>query len=60
MIGTRFDLERQSKAVCEEILAYKWIESEKSGCDIGQDRAAREWISRHYETWFRSHSEQFL
>jgi len=30
----------------EEILKYKWIESEKKGEDIGE-RATIEWIKKH-------------
>lgn len=30
----------------QEILRYKWIESEKECYDIGENRAAIEWISK--------------
>jgi hypothetical protein len=46
-------MENQAKAVCKEIMVYKWIESEKKGFDIGQERAAQEWISRYYDSWFQ-------
>lgn len=43
MCATERLLERQ----LEEILKYKWIESEKVGYDIGFERAAREWIRKY-------------
>lgn len=35
----------------EEIEKYKWIESEKAGIDIGWERAATEWLDRHFPAW---------
>lgn len=35
----------------EEILRYKWIESEKQGRDIGFGRARIDWTSKHREGW---------
>ena len=35
----------------DEILEYKWLESEKAGYDIGMDRAIREWLHQHYTAW---------
>ena len=35
----------------QEIEAYKWIESEKNGRDIGWQRAVTEWHDRHYRAW---------
>ena len=35
----------------QEIEAYKWIESEKNGRDIGWQRAVTEWRDRHYRAW---------
>ena len=46
------DLTRFNKEVIEEIKRHKWIESEKAGRDIG-DKAAFEWLERHYEEWLR-------
>lgn len=40
----------------EEIQKYKWIESEKIGHDIGEFKAAVEWV-RLYSAGFR---EQFI
>jgi hypothetical protein len=35
----------------DEILEYKWIESEKEHRDIGIDRAIREWLKQHHALW---------
>src|ERR1039457_4427963 len=35
----------------DEILEYKWLQSEKVGYDIGMDRAIREWLHKHYTAW---------
>ena len=35
----------------DEILEYKWIESEKERQDIGIDRAIREWLWKHHALW---------
>jgi hypothetical protein len=35
----------------EEILKYKWIESEKAGRDIGIEAAIREWLQKHFTLW---------
>jgi hypothetical protein len=37
----------------EEIKKYKWIESEKAGRDIGWERAAHEWMQKHFPEWKR-------
>ena len=39
----------------EEILEYKWLESERAGFDIGMDRAIREWLHKHYTAWAAAH-----
>jgi hypothetical protein len=56
----------KDKDILNEINRYKWLESEKSGSDIGFERASREWIniySKQYLTqrpvksaalWFKS------
>ena len=41
----------------EEILKYKWIESEKMGKDIGLDKAWLQWESKHYKKWKNSVSK---
>jgi len=35
----------------DEILEYKWLQSEKLGYDIGLDRAIREWLQQYYTAW---------
>ena len=35
----------------EEVLKYKWIESEKSGYDIGYHRAWLDWHRKHKKQW---------
>jgi len=35
----------------EEILRHKWIESEKSGQDIGFERALLDWIMKYRSAW---------
>ena len=35
----------------EEILCYKWIESEKAGYDIGFERALLDWTLKCRSTW---------
>jgi hypothetical protein len=41
----------------EKIAKYKWIESEKTGRDIGWQRASVEWVARHVEHWIGSHCQ---
>jgi hypothetical protein len=36
----------------DEILKYKWVESEKVGYDIGFDKALIEWTAKHKSKWF--------
>jgi len=38
----------------EEILKYKWIESEKAGKDIGFEKALLDWIRKHRTAWRES------
>ncbi|HKI68202.1 MAG TPA: hypothetical protein VKA67_01340 [Verrucomicrobiae bacterium] len=42
---------RQYLAEREEILRHKWFESEKSGFDIGIERAWFSWVLRHQARW---------
>jgi hypothetical protein len=44
-------LYREFLAEREEILRHKWIESEKSGEDIGFERALLDWILHHRTAW---------
>jgi hypothetical protein len=47
-------LYREFHAEREEILKYKWIESEKAGYDIGFERALTDWIIKHRSKWRKS------
>ena len=38
----------------DEILKYKWIESEKIGRDIGLDKAWLQWEAKYYQKWKHS------
>ncbi len=38
----------------EEILKHKWIESEKTGHDIGFEHALIDWIVKHRSNWRKS------
>ncbi len=51
MDGMPRSLYEEFRAEREEILKHKWIESEKSGCDIGFDRALTDWLARHRDAW---------
>ncbi|MGC8765688.1 MAG: DUF4032 domain-containing protein [Brevinematia bacterium] len=55
-----FDLEKQVSEVVEEIMKYKWLESEKVGRDIGMKEAATQWISKHYVLWFKATKDRFI
>ena len=35
----------------EEILKHKWIESEKTGYDIGFEKALLDWCFHHRDKW---------
>src|SRR5437764_13808151 len=37
----------------QEAARYKWIESEKAGCDLGED-AIRRWVREHWTGYLRS------
>lgn len=50
----RIGLKEYNNAQISEILKYKWIESQKCCFDIGENRAAMEWISKYAEK-FREH-----
>ena len=40
-----------SRDILREIERHKWLESEKAGRDIGGNKAALDWLERHYELW---------
>jgi hypothetical protein len=50
-------LYREFLAEREEILRHKWIESEKSGYDIGFERALVDWIMNHRSSWRKSRKD---
>ena len=37
----------------QEIMNYKWLESEKAGRDIGWETANHEWTTKHFTAWKR-------
>ena len=45
----------KNPAVVKEIERYKWIESEKAGCDIGMEKATEEWLALHKAAWLKVH-----
>jgi hypothetical protein len=44
---------REFMAEREEILKYKWIESERLGYDIGFEKALLDWVTKHRAQWRR-------
>jgi len=54
---TEEELRSYNKAQIEEILRYKWLESEKIGQDIGEVRAAHEWIHKYSAEFRKVHSD---
>lgn len=44
-----------NKKVVEEINRHRWIESEKTGCDIGFERASTDWLERFSQAWMDYH-----
>lgn len=52
------DLYREFLAEREEILRHKWIESEKSGHDIGFEKALLDWIIHHRSEWKRRRQQE--
>jgi hypothetical protein len=55
-----FDLKTQIEEVIQEIMKYKWLESEKAGRDIGMKEATIRWITEHYDKWFNETKEKFM
>ena len=47
----RSSLYQEFLAEREEILRYKWLESERLGKDIGFERAPLDWIRKHRDGW---------
>jgi len=42
---------KEMKAEREEILRFKWLESERLHHDIGFEKALLGWVIRHRSTW---------
>lgn len=59
MSNCKFNLKAEVHEVIEQIMAHKWIESEKIGHDIGLKQATQEWIEDHYDEWFRLNCDKF-
>ncbi|MEJ5283755.1 MAG: hypothetical protein ACP5Q5_01150 [Brevinematia bacterium] len=55
-----FDIDALVSEVVEEIMRYKWLESEKAGRDIGENEAAKRWITEHYDLWFNATKDKFV
>jgi hypothetical protein len=49
----REELKTYLAAQIQEIQKYKWLESERTKCDIGFERAAFEWIHQYGEAFRR-------
>ena len=47
----RSELYQEFLAEREEIIKYRWLESEKAGHDIGFERALVGWIRNHRDSW---------
>ncbi len=43
----------KDKRVVEEIERHKWFESQKAGCDIGFEKASKDWIARFSKEWLK-------
>jgi hypothetical protein len=48
---------REMKEEREEILRFKWLESEKAHQDIGIEKALLLWIMRHRSKWLERRRE---
>ncbi len=45
----------KDRRVVEEINRHLWIESERSGYDVGFDQAAQDWLSKFSKAWMDYH-----
>lgn len=45
----------RKKEVIDEINRHLWIESEKTGYNIGFERAALDWLERFSQAWMEYH-----
>ncbi len=50
MKKNKLDLLKDQRVI-DEIARYKWIESEKAGYDISEERATKEWLSLYATSW---------
>ncbi len=48
---SRSSVYQEFMAERQEILRYKWLESEKAGYDIGFERALLDWVRFHRTAW---------
>lgn len=53
-MGTNYSF-LKDEAVVQEIHRHKWIESEKSGREIGFATAAYDWITKYGKEWMQRH-----
>jgi hypothetical protein len=44
--------------ILREIERHKWLESEKAGQDIGGNKAALDWLQRHYDLWKKGRDDK--
>lgn len=47
-------IKRENEEQIQEMLKYKWIESEKAGYDLGKG-AIIEWIQKYAKDWREKH-----
>jgi hypothetical protein len=50
-LATHSGLYKEFLAEREEVLRYKWIESEQAGYDIGFERALLDWTLKYRPAW---------
>ena len=43
------------RRVVDEIRKHLWIESQKAGCNIGEEKAQEDWLIAHAESWMKYH-----
>lgn len=48
----------KDKRVVEEIQRHQWFESEKNGCDVGFESAAKDWHKKFAREWLKYHDLQ--
>ena len=53
----KLTLYQQYLAEREEVLRYKWLESERLGRDIGLESALMDWVINHRTKWRNSCQE---